>query len=379
MRSISILGSTGSIGTQSIEVVESLGYGVSALAAGSNAELAERQARRLKPSIVAIFDEKAAAELRMRLSDTSVKVVSGMEGIIEAATEKTADTVITAVSGMIGLLPTMAAIGEKKRIALANKETLVCAGELVMLKARESGAEILPVDSEHCAIFQCLAEKPSEKELKRLILTASGGPFRGYSMEKLRKVTKEEALKHPNWNMGPKITVDSATLMNKGLEFIEAMHLFSVPPEKIGILVHPQSIIHSMVEFSDNSVLAQLGRPDMKLPIRYVLTYPERTTNPDPPLDFLSASPLTFEKADTEVFGCLALAIEAAKKGGTACAILNAANEEAVRMFLAGKISFFEIYETVLHVMENVKISPLLSVDDVLKAGEEVRDLLRTS
>jgi len=270
----------------------------------------------------------------------------------------------------------MAAIKKGKRIALANKETLVCAGELVMKATAEYGAEIIPVDSEHSAIFQCLAGKKTDEQVKRVILTASGGPFRGFRSEQLKHVTKADALKHPNWSMGSKITIDSASMMNKGLEFIEAMHLFNVTPEKIGILVHPQSIIHSMVEFADNSVIAQLGRTDMKLPIRYALTYPVRCKNDDQPLDLTKVAGLTFEHPDMEVFGCLRLAIEAAKRGDNACALLNAANEEAVRMFLEDEISFSEIYEKVAFVMDNAEIAPLKCIDDVFFAQNEAKRLL---
>lgn len=279
MRVISVLGSTGSIGTQSLEVIQKLGYSVAALTANTNVALIEKQIRQFKPKLAVMYDPELAKDLAKRVSDIPVTVMAGMEGLVAASEISDADTVITAVSGMIGLIPTMAAINKGKRIALANKETLVCAGELVMAATQKCGAEIIPVDSEHSAIFQCLSGREVDNQVKRLILTASGGPFRGYSAEMLKNVTLNDALKHPNWKMGHKITIDSATLMNKGLEFIEAMHLFNAKPEKIGILVHPQSIIHSMVEFTDNSILAQLGTPNMKLPIRYALTYPDRAEN----------------------------------------------------------------------------------------------------
>ena len=377
MKSVTVLGSTGSIGTQSLEVIDSLGLKVAALAARGSIDLLEKQIKKYKPRLAAVYDDIAAAKLRERISDTRVEIVSGMKGLIEAAALDDADTVITSVSGMIGLEPTMAAIRKGKRIALANKETLVCAGELVMHAASEYGAEIIPVDSEHSAIFQCLAGKnASSSDVKSIILTASGGPFRGYDSERIKNVTKDQALKHPNWKMGSKITIDSATLMNKGLEFIEAMHLFKASTDKIRILVHPQSIIHSMVEFSDNSIIAQLGRPDMKLPIRYALTYPERSVNSDLPLDFLAIQPLTFEKPDLDVFKCLKLAIDAAKAGGTACALMNAANEIAVSMFLYDKISFCEIYDKVAYVMDNAEITALRSIEDVTAARAAAEKLL---
>ena len=378
MKSVTVLGSTGSIGTQSLEVIDALGLKVAALAANKSVELLEKQIRQYNPGIAAVYDEAAADILRARVSDTRTAIVSGMKGLIAVAELDDADTVITSVSGMIGLEPTIAAIKKGKRIALANKETLVCAGELVMRSAAEYGAEIIPVDSEHSAIFQCLSGKnASSADVKSIILTASGGPFRGYDSERLKGVTKAQALKHPNWKMGSKITIDSATLMNKGLEFIEAMHLFDASPDKIRILVHPQSIIHSMVEFSDNSVIAQLGRPDMKLPIRYALTYPERSINTDSALDFLAIRPLTFEEPDMTVFKCLKIAIDAAKTGGTACALMNAANETAVSMFLNDRISFCEIYDKVAYVMDNAEITALCSIEDVFAAKETAERLLR--
>ena len=284
--------------------------------------------------------EKAAADLKVRLADTKTRVASGMDGLVEAAELPSVDTVITAVVGMIGLRPTMAAIREGKRIALANKETLVCAGQLVQEEARDWGAEILPVDSEHSALFQSLQGCKDRKEVKRLILTCSGGPFFGRSREELEHMTREDALQHPNWNMGAKITIDSATLMNKGLEFIEAMHLYHMPPEKISIVIHRESIIHSLVEYCDNAVIAQLGTPDMRLPIQYALTWPRRVEGPATPLDLCSCGPLTFAQPDLDTFRCLALALKAARTGGTAGAILNGANEAAVSLFLDGTIGF---------------------------------------
>lgn len=377
MRVISVLGSTGSIGTQSLEVIQKLGYSVAALTANTNVALIEKQIRQFKPKLAVMYDPELAKDLAKRVSDIPVTVMAGMEGLVAASEISDADTVITAVSGMIGLIPTMAAINKGKRIALANKETLVCAGELVMAATQKCGAEIIPVDSEHSAIFQCLSGREVDNQVKRLILTASGGPFRGYSAEMLKNVTLNDALKHPNWKMGHKITIDSATLMNKGLEFIEAMHLFNAKPEKIGILVHPQSIIHSMVEFTDNSILAQLGTPNMKLPIRYALTYPDRAENQeDSTLNLCDVAALTFEQPDMEVFRCLKLAIEAAKRGGNACALLNAANEIAVHMFLEGRIHFCDIYSKVAYVMDKANICALNTIDDVFEAQNQTCNLL---
>jgi len=369
---ISILGSTGSIGTQALEVAHTLGLSVSALAAGRNTVLLERQARQFRPALAAVFEASAAADLRIRLRDTSVRVVSGMEGLIEAAVHPAAGTVLTAMVGTVGLAPTLAAIRAKKRLALANKETLVCAGALVMNAARESGAEILPVDSEHSAIFQCLAGN-RRSEVVRLILTASGGPFRGKTAEALRRVTKEDALRHPNWRMGPKITIDSATMMNKGLELIEAMHLFHMPPEQIDILIHPQSIVHSMVEYTDHSVIAQMGMPDMKLPIQLAFTWPARLPCPAPPLDLTQTAALTFEKPDTGVFRCLDLAMHAARAGGLVPAVMNAANEAAVALFLADQIPFPAIYERVAAVVGRMKNKPAPSLEEILAADQWAR------
>ena len=371
---ISVLGSTGSIGTQSLKVIKHLGLSVSSLAANSNVNLLEEQAREFKPRLVAVFSEKSAADLKLRLADTSIRVVSGMDGVIEAAADSS-NTVITAMSGAAGLIPTMAAIKKGKRIALANKETLVCAGTLVMAAAREYNAEILPVDSEHSAIFQCLAGQGNAL-VSRILLTASGGPFRGRSFEELSKVRKEDALKHPNWNMGRKITIDSATLMNKGLEFIEAMHLFGVSPEKIKVLVHPQSVVHSMVEFIDGSVIAQCGQPDMKLPIQYALTHPNRMESISEPPDFIKMSPLTFLEPDLDAFPCLKIAMDTAKRGGTAAAAMNAANEEAVNLFLQDKIGFNGIYEQVLYALESIKNIENPSLDEILSADRQARELV---
>ena len=371
---ISLLGSTGSIGRQSLEVIQACGMKVGALTANSNVERMEEQARQFLPKLAVMMDEKAAADLKVRLSDTPVRVAGGMEGLLEAAELPQADTVITAVVGMVGLRPTMAAIREGKRIALANKETLVCAGQLVMEEARDYGAKIVPVDSEHSALFQSLQCCKDRGEVKRLILTCSGGPFFGKTRQELQGMTRKEALQHPNWSMGAKITVDSATLMNKGLEFMEAMHLYQMPPEKISIVIHRESIIHSLVEYCDNAVIAQLGAPDMRLPIQYALTWPERVPGPADPLDLCSCGPLTFAQPDTDTFQCLALALEAAKTGGTAGAILNGANEAAVALFLEGKIGFLDIADRVRLAMERVPVIQDPSMTQVLEADAAARE-----
>ncbi|WP_151075949.1 1-deoxy-D-xylulose-5-phosphate reductoisomerase [Flintibacter sp. KGMB00164] len=371
---ISLLGSTGSIGRQSLEVIQACGMKVGALTANSNVARMEEQARQFQPELAVMMDEQAAADLKVRLADTPVRVAGGLEGLLEAAELPKADTVITAVVGMVGLRPTMAAIREGKRIALANKETLVCAGQLVTEEARDYGAKILPVDSEHSALFQSLQGCKDRGEVKRLILTCSGGPFFGKTRKELEGMTREDALQHPNWSMGAKITVDSATLMNKGLEFIEAMHLYQMPPEKISIVVHRESIIHSLVEYCDNAMIAQLGTPDMRLPIQYALTWPERVVGPATPLDLCSCGPLTFAQPDTETFQCLALALEAAKTGGTAGAILNGANEAAVALFLEGKIGFLDIADRVRRAMEQVKVIADPSMTQVLEADAAARE-----
>lgn len=371
---ISLLGSTGSIGRQSLEVIQACGMKVGALTANSNVARMEEQVRQFQPELAVMMDEQAAADLKVRLADTPVRVAGGLEGLLEAAELPKADTVITAVVGMVGLRPTMAAIREGKRIALANKETLVCAGQLVTEEARDYGAKILPVDSEHSALFQSLQGCKDRGEVKRLILTCSGGPFFGKTRKELEGMTREDALQHPNWSMGAKITVDSATLMNKGLEFIEAMHLYQMPPEKISIVVHRESIIHSLVEYCDNAMIAQMGTPDMRLPIQYALTWPERIVGPATPLDLCSCGPLTFAQPDTETFQCLALALEAAKTGGTAGAILNGANEAAVALFLEGKIGFLDIADRVRRAMEQVKVIADPSMTQVLEADAAARE-----
>ena len=377
MPTVSLLGSTGSIGRQSLDVIAACGMSVAAITANSSVSLLEEQARKFHPQLAVVYDPQAAKDLKVRLADTDVRVASGMEGLLEAATLPQADTVLTSVVGMIGLRPTLAAIGEKKRIALANKETLVCAGELVMRSAKEAGAEIIPVDSEHSALFQCLECSRDRGEVKRLILTASGGPFFGKTRGELEHVTRADALKHPNWSMGAKITTDSATLMNKGLEFIEAMRLYRMPPEKIAITVHRQSIVHSMVEYCDHAVLAQLGVPDMRLPIEYALTYPHRCQAVAGELDLLRCPPLTFEEPDYDTFRCLALALEAAKKPGNPCAVLNGANEAAVGLFLSDKIRFLEIAELVEYALEQVPQGPADTLEQVLEADAAAREAVR--
>lgn len=378
-RAISLLGSTGSIGRQTLDVCSELGIRVEALTANSNIDLLEQQTRQFMPRLVVLYDQTAAEKFRERISDLNIPVLHGVEGLIEAASLDESDTVVTAVVGMIGLRPTLAAIEKGKRIALANKETLVCAGELVMQAARQYGAEIIPVDSEHSAIFQCLQGCNSAEEVKRLILTCSGGPFFGLEKAEVDKKTKADALRHPNWKMGEKITIDCATLMNKGLEFIEAMRLFDIPAEQISVVIHRQSIIHSMVEYRDGSVIAQMGTPDMRLPIRYALTYPARAHSPLPPLDLLTCPALTFHEPDTNAFPALRLAMECAKTGGTSCAILNGANEEAVGMFLRDEISFGQIPELVSGALNAIEVKYNPQLADILEADGFARRYVRES
>ncbi len=373
---ISILGSTGSIGRQTLDVAEKLQIPVAALAASRNVELLEAQCRKFRPELAVLFDEAAAEELKRRLSDMNIKVAGGMEGLLAAAVLDSADTVVTAVSGMIGLRPTLAAIERGKRIALANKETLVCAGELVMREAQRRGAEIIPVDSEHSAIFQCLMGCRDRSEVRRLILTCSGGPFYGKTAAELQEVTRVDALRHPNWKMGPKITVDCATLMNKGLEVIEAMRLYGLPLEQVTAVIHRQSIVHSLVEFRDGAVMAQLGTPDMRIPIGLALTYPKREENPAPPLDLLSCPPLTFAAPDEEAFRCFRLARQAAKQGGTACAVLNGANEAAVGLFLQEKLGFPEIADAVEAALDAVPQCADVTLEAALDADRQARDIV---
>ena len=354
-----------------------MGLRVAAITARSSGKRVEEQVRKFHPALAVLTDQAAAKDLAVRLADTSTRVVGGPEGLLEAAVLPEADTVVTAVVGMVGLKPTLAAIAQKKRIALANKETLVCAGQLVMDAADRSGAEIVPVDSEHSAIFQCLQGCRDRREIRRLILTCSGGPFYGMTREEAGKMTKADALRHPNWTMGPKITVDCATLMNKGLEVIEAMRLYRLPLEQVSVVIHRQSIVHSLVEYRDGAVLAQLGTPDMRLPIRYAMTYPQRGNSPAEPLDLLTCPPLTFAQPDRQVFPCLSLAEEAAQEGGTACAVLNAANEEAVGAFLAEKIGFYDIPRLVTLAREQVPSKSNPTLEDILEADGAARDTVR--
>lgn len=378
-KTISILGSTGSIGRQTLDVAAGLGIRVAALTAHSGAARLEEQCRRFRPELAVLVDEKAAADLKVRLADTGTRVLGGSEALCEAAELPAADTVLSAVVGMAGLKPALTAIREGKRLALANKETLVCAGELVMSEAARCGAELLPVDSEHSAILQCLMGVGDRSQVRRLILTASGGPFFGMKSEELRKVTKTEALRHPNWSMGPKITVDCATLMNKGLEVIEAMRLYELPLEQVDVVVHRQSVIHSMVELRDGAVMAQMGAPDMRLPIQLALTYPERLNCPAPALDLLACGPLTFDRANEKAFPCLALAKRAARRGGSACAILNGANEAAVALFLEDRIGFYGIAEAVESALEEVPVRDAPDLDALLEADRAAREQVYAS
>lgn len=375
MKNIVILGSTGSIGTQTIDILDSIDANVCAISVNTNIERAEQQARLLKPSLVAVYDTKKAAELKIRLADTDIRVVSGMDGLIEAATLREADVIVTAVVGMVGLLPTLAAIDAGKDIALANKETLVCAGQIVMKRAQEKGVAILPVDSEHSAIFQCL-QGAAGNGISRILLTASGGPFFGMSREQMRHVTREQALHHPNWSMGAKITIDSASMMNKGLELIEAMWLYDVEPDDIDIVVHRESIVHSAVEFADGSVIAQMGNPDMRLPIQYALTYPARVPCKVPPLDLPRRHNLTFFAPDEEAFPALGLARRAAAARGNLGAVMNGANEAAVDLFLHDKIPFYRIPELVREAMDAVAYLPEITVDDVLESDQAARSIV---
>ena len=370
-KTLSVLGSTGSIGRQTLDVAEALGLKVEALTANSDVKRMEEQARKFNPRMVAMADETAAEDLAVRLADTKIRVAGGAAALTEAATM--GGTVVTAVVGVAGLKPTLAAIRAGKRIALANKETLVCAGELVMETAQKYGAEIVPVDSEHSAIFQCLQTVRDMSEVRRLILTCSDGPFYGKTWDEMAPLTSADALKHPNWRMGAKITIDCATLMNKGLEVIEAMRLYRLPLEKVHVVIHRQSIIHSMVEFRDGAVLAQMGAPDMRLPIQYALTYPRRVEGPADPLDLLTCPPLTFAQPDRSKFPCLLLAEEAVRTGGTACAVLNAANEEAVGLYLRDRIGFYDIPRLVSRAMETIPVVQHPTLQDILDADDAAR------
>lgn len=372
---LSILGSTGSIGKQSLDVCRKCGYGVKALTAFSSVDEIEKQAREFKPEKVALVDEKAAADLKIKLADTDIKVLGGMDGVCECAEIQSADTVLNSVVGMAGLKPTLTAIYAGKKIALANKETLVAGGQLVMSEAKKHGVEILPVDSEHSAIFQCLQGKPTNKALKKIILTASGGPFFGKTADELRDVTVEKALKHPNWSMGAKITIDSATMMNKGLELIEAVWLFSVKPDDVDIVVHRESIVHSAVEYDDNSVIAQLGLPDMRIPIQYALTYPERFESPVGELSLSQIGKLTFFEPDYETFRCINLCRKAINMGGLYPAAVNSANEQANLMFRQGKIGFLDIADRVEVVLEKTPHYDNYTFEDILEIDKFAREI----
>jgi len=378
MKYVSILGSTGSIGRQSLDIISRLPeVKVAALTAGTSVELLAQQCREYTPELAVMATREAAESLAREIKDLPIRVSWGEEGLIEAATIADVDCVITAVVGMVGLKPTLAAIRAGKRIGLANKETLVCAGELVMDEAEKNGVEIIPVDSEHSAIFQCLMGSGDRREVKRLILTCSGGPFFGMTKEQLQKVTKADALKHPNWKMGAKITIDCSTLMNKGLEVIEAMRLYRMPLEKVDVVIHRQSIVHSMVEFVDGAVMAQMGTPDMRLPIQLALTYPERIKCPVDSLDLLTCGSLTFSKPDMENFPCLALAYKCAKLGGTACPAMNGANEEAVAMYLRDEIGFYDIYRLVSSAVDAVPFIPNPTLEEILETDRLAREAVR--
>lgn len=380
MRKLALLGSTGSIGTQALRVMENLQaqgeeVQVEVLAARSNVRLLEEQARRFHPSAVAVFDEAAACSLRDSLRDTSIQVLAGMEGLCEAAAWEGANTTLNAVVGMVGLQPTLAAIRAGKVLALANKETLVAGGAMVVEEARRHGVKILPVDSEHSAIFQCLQGCPGRDALEKLILTASGGPFFGKSREELETVTREQALRHPNWDMGAKITIDSATMMNKGLEVIEASWLFELPEDRIDVVVHRESIIHSMVQYKDNAVIAQLGVPDMAVPIQYALTYPRRLPSPAGELNLWELQKLTFYPPDGNAFPCLELCREALRRGGLVPAAANGANEQAVALFLQGKIGFLDIPRLVAKAMDQ-QTAGEVTLENILAADQAARDFV---
>jgi len=373
IKCVSILGSTGSIGRQSLDIISRLPVKVAALTAGTSVERMAEQCRQFQPELAVMATQEAAEALALRIADLPTQIAWGEEGLVRAATMKSAECVITAVVGMLGLKPTLAAIRCGKRIGLANKETLVCAGEIVMAEAEKWGAEIIPVDSEHSAIFQCLMGISERKEVKKLILTCSGGPFFGMDSRQLRHVTKADALKHPNWKMGPKITIDCATLMNKGLEVIEAMRLYRMPVEQVEVLIHRQSIVHSMVETVDGAIMAQMGCPDMRLPIQLALTYPERKACPVEPLDLTKCAELSFCKPDMEAFPCLALARACAKAGGTACPVMNGANEAAVALFLNDEIGFYDIYRLVEGATQSVPFVQNPSLEEILEADRLAR------
>ncbi len=379
INNISILGSTGSIGTQTLDVVDKLGLKVSALTAANNIKILEEQVRKYKPLLAVVFNEDKAKEFKQNIADTNTKVLSGMDGLIEAARIEQADLVLNSVVGMVGLQPTIAAANAKKDIALANKETLVAGGALVTDAVRQNGVKLLPVDSEHSAIFQCLQGMDSKKSLKKLILTASGGPFFGKTVDELKSVTVEQALNHPNWSMGAKITIDSASMMNKGLEIIEASWLFDVPAKDIDVVVHRESIVHSLIEYTDNSVIAQLGLPDMRIPIQYAITYPQRFESPVGELNLSQIGKLTFFEPDYDTFKCLRACKRAIDMGGVATAVANGANEEANMMFRNGKISFLEIGDLVMGAIDNIQNFEPKTVDDVLRADSLARDYVKST
>ena len=379
VKCVSVLGSTGSVGRQTLDIVEHLQIPVAALTAGTSVERMAQQCQKFRPVLAVMATQEAAQALQKEISDLPTEVMWGEEGLIRAATMPQADCIITAIVGMLGLKPTLAAIREKKRIGLANKETLVCAGELVMAEAKKYGAEIIPVDSEHSAIFQCLMPSLETRQVKRIILTCSGGPFFGLSKEELKKVTKADALRHPTWKMGQKITIDCATLMNKGLEVIEAMRLYDLPLEQVDVVIHRQSIVHSMVEFTDGAVMAQLGAPDMRLPIQLAMTYPERCDSPVDKLDLTKCPPLTFTEPDLDHFPCLALASQCAHKGGTACPAMNGANEEAVALYLQDKIGFYDIYRLVAQAVDAVPFIQNPTLEQILEADALARQAVRNA
>jgi 1-deoxy-D-xylulose-5-phosphate reductoisomerase len=377
VKCVSILGSTGSIGRQSLDIIDNLGIPVAALTAGTTVERMAQQCEKYLPKLAVMATQEAAERLQAQIAHLGISVRYGKDGLMEAASIAEADCVITAVVGMVGLEPTLAAIRAGKRIGLANKETLVCAGQLVMAEAKKYGVQIIPVDSEHSAIYQCLMGSADRREVKKLILTCSGGPFFGMDRAQLEKVTKADALKHPNWKMGAKITIDCATLMNKGLEVIEAMRLYRMPLEKMQVVIHRQSIIHSMVEFVDGAVMAQMGTPDMRLPIQLALTYPERTECPVEALDLLKCGALTFSAPDLENFPCLALAFHCAKLGGTACPVMNGANEEAVAMYLRDEIGFYDIYRLVSQAVKEVPFIADPTLEEILESDRLAREAVR--
>ncbi len=377
VKCVSILGSTGSIGRQTLDIIDNLGLPVAALTAGTSVDRMAAQCEKYRPRLAVMATKEAAEELKTAISHLPIEVLWGEEGLIAAATIPDADCVITAVVGMVGLKPTLEAIRAGKRIGLANKETLVCAGELVMAEAKKHHTEIIPVDSEHSAIFQCLMGVGDKKEVKRILLTCSGGPFYGMDKDQLQKVTKADALRHPNWKMGAKITIDCATLMNKGLEVIEAMRLYDLPLRQVDVLIHRQSIVHSMVELTDGGVMAQLGAPDMRLPIQLAMTYPERMASPVAPLDLTTCGALTFAKPDMEAFPCLKLARDCAQMGGTACPAMNGANEEAVALFLDDKIGFYDIYRLVEQAVQEVPFVESPTLEEILEADRLARQSVR--